>query len=307
MTFLLLAGMALAGLAVALALRSFAFAGLRRRETLTQIEAYGFGAASTVTAPPRSLKDRLDSLAAGLGTPFARSTRPEKRDELRRLVRGAGHYHLSVETLVGYRILAATVLPALWLWLAISSGSLSGRVVLLIGLGAGLGWIAPTFVLKRQARKRVEEIDVEMPELVDLLVTTVEAGVGFAASLQLVARRVEKALGQELRLVLQEQAMGLTIEEALENMLARIDSTSLRAFVQAIVQGQTLGVPIARILRDLATEMRKIRRQKAEERAQKTPTKILFPLVALILPALFIVALGGPIIGLIQQLGAAGG
>lgn len=306
MTLLLLVGMALAGTAVALALRSFAFAGVRKRETLAQIEAYGFGGRAPVAPSSRGLKDRVDALAAAIGTPFARSMRPEKRDDLRRLVRGAGHYGLSVETLVGYRVLAAAAMPALWLWLAAASGSLNIRVVILIGLGGAVGWIAPTFFLKRKLAQRVHEVDMEMPELVDLLVTTVEAGVGFAASLQLVARRVEGALGQELRLALQEQAMGITIEEALENMLARIDSTSVRAFVQAIVQGQTLGVPIGKILRDLATEMRKIRRQKAEERAQKTPTKILFPLVAFILPALFIVALGGPIIGLIHQLGAAG-
>ena len=307
MTLLLLVGIALAGLAAALALRTFAFAGVRKRETLAQIKAYGFEGAAPVAVPSRSLKDRLDALAGALGTPFASGMRPEKREELRRLIRGSGHYGLSVETLVGYRVLAATGLPALWLWLATASGSLSVRIVALIGLGGAVGWIAPTFFLKRQVAKRIHAIDMEMPELVDLLVTTVEAGVGFAASLQLVARRVEGPLGQELRLALQEQAMGITIEEALENMLARVDSVSVRAFVQAIVQGQTLGVPIGRILRDLATEMRKIRRQKAEERAQKTPTKILFPLVAFILPALFIVALGGPIIGLTHQLGAAGG
>lgn len=306
MTLLLLVGMALTGLAVALFVRSLAFASVRKRETLAQIEAYGFGAAAPVAAPRPTLKDRLDALAGAVGTPFARSMRTEKRDELRRLIRGAGFYRLSVETLVGYRVLGAAALPALWLWLATASGTLNARVVLVIALGGMLGWIAPTFYLKRRVAQRTHEIDLEMPELVDLLVTTVEAGVGFAASLQLVARRVEKALGQELRLALQEQAMGLTIEEALENMLARVESTSLRAFVQAIVQGQTLGVPIGKILRDLATEMRKIRRQKAEERAQKTPTKILFPLVALILPALFIVSLGGPLIGLVHQLGAAG-
>jgi tight adherence protein C len=143
-----------------------------------------------------------------------------------------------------------------------------------------------------------------MPELVDLLVTTVEAGVGFASSLQLVARRVEGPLGQELRLALQEQNMGMTIEDALRHMLERIDSASVRAFVQAILQGQMLGVSIGKILRDLAVDMRKRRRQAAEERAQKAPTKILFPLVILILPALLIVCLGGPLIGLVHNLGS---
>jgi tight adherence protein C len=143
-----------------------------------------------------------------------------------------------------------------------------------------------------------------MPELVDLLVTTVEAGVAFASALQLVARRVEGPLGQELRLALQEQNMGMTIEDALQHMLVRIDSVSVRAFVQAILQGQTLGVSIGKILRDLAVDMRQRRRQVAEERAQKAPTKILFPLVLLILPALLIVALGGPLIGLVSNLGS---
>jgi tight adherence protein C len=129
--------------------------------------------------------------------------------------------------------------------------------------------------------------------------------VGFAASLQFVVRRIEGPLGQELRLALREQNMGLTIEEALENMLDRVDSLSLRTFVQAILQGQTLGVSIGKILRDLAVDMRKRRRQMAEERAQTAPTKILFPLVILILPALMIVSLGGPLIGLARSLGSA--
>jgi len=158
--------------------------------------------------------------------------------------------------------------------------------------------------MKRRGTKRLDDIDLEMPELVDLLVTTVEAGVGFAAALQLVARRVEGPLGHELRITLQEQNMGLTIENALQNMLERVDSTSVRVFVQAMIQGQSLGVSIGKILRDLAVDMRKRRRQMAEERAQKAPTKILFPLIFLILPALFIIVLGGPMIGLAQTLGS---
>ena len=98
--------------------------------------------------------------------------------------------------------------------------------------------------------------------------------------------------------------MGLTIEKRSQNMLERVDSAAVRAFVQAMIQGETLGVSIGKILRDLAVDMRKRRRQMAEERAQKAPTKILFPLVFLILPALFIIVLGGPMIGLGQTLGS---
>ena len=155
-----------------------------------------------------------------------------------------------------------------------------------------MGWFLPTVVVQRRARLRLEQIDREVPELVDLLVTTVEAGVGFAAALQLASRSIEGPLGQELRLALREQSLGLTPEEALRNLSVRVESPATRAFTQALVQGESLGVSIGAILRNLAIDMRKRRRQAAEERAQKTPTKILFPLIALILPAMFIVTLG---------------
>ncbi len=132
-----------------------------------------------------------------------------------------------------------------------------------------------------------------MPELVDLLVTTIEAGIGFGSALQLSRRRVRDPLGSELRLTLGEQSMGLTMTEALTNMLERTNrSASMRAFVQSIVQGETMGVSIGQTLRDLAVDMRKRRRQAAEERAQKAPIKLLFPLTFLILPAMLIVILG---------------
>ena len=155
-----------------------------------------------------------------------------------------------------------------------------------------MGWFMPSFLLKRRARLRLERVDREVPELVDLLVTTVEAGVAFAAGIQLAARSVQGPLGDELRLVLQEQSLGLTPDEALRNLAARVDTPALRAFTQALIQGESLGVSIGKIMRELAIDMRKRRRQMAEERAQKTPTKILFPLVGLILPAMFILALG---------------
>jgi hypothetical protein len=110
-------------------------------------------------------------------------------------------------------------------------------------------------------------------------------------------------LRQELCVALSEQSMGLTIQDALKNMLGRANSPALRVFVQAILQGETLGVSIGKILRDLAVDMRKRRRQSAEERAQKAPTKIIFPLVLLILPAIFIVAVGPLVFSFIHGLG----
>jgi tight adherence protein C len=102
--------------------------------------------------------------------------------------------------------------------------------------------------------------------------------------------------------MLREQSMGLSSNESLNNLLTRAGSPALAAFVQAILQGEVLGVSIGRILRELAVDMRKRRRQAAEERAQKAPIKLLFPLVILILPAMFIVLLGPAVYAFIHQL-----
>ncbi len=193
---------------------------------------------------------------------------------------------------IGYRVIVTMVSVIFWLWLLSVAGATPVAVFLLVVVFGAVGWLAPIFILKRRGAARLQQIDLEVPELVDLLVTTVEAGVGFTAALQITARRVEGPLGEELRVALSEQNMGLTIQEALANMLGRANSPALRVFVQAILQGETLGVSIGKILRDLAVDMRKRRRQSAEERAQKAPTKIIFPLVLLILPALFIVCVG---------------
>jgi tight adherence protein C len=305
MFIFLLLGVLLTGVTAVFAARALAAGVVRREETLAQIDSYGFARdlAEADTSRPAGPRAALNSLATTVGKLAVPRLGSARMAELRTMLRAAGMYRTEVETFVGYRLIASVGLPVLLLLLS-ASGGLSVRTCVLILMGGLLGWVLPGMFVKRRAAKRLHEIDLEVPELVDLLVTTVEAGVGFAAALQLVARRVEGPLGQELRITLREQGMGLTIEDALENMRSRIDALSVRTFVQAIVQGQLLGVSIGKILRDLAVDMRKRRRQMAEERAQKVPTKMLFPLVFLIMPALFIIVLFGPILGLAKTLGS---
>ena len=306
MLIFLLVGLLLSGATAAFAARALAAGAGRREETLAQIDSYGFPvreADASASVSPRTI---LHALATTVGKLVISRWGSERTAEARKLLRAAGLYSTEVESFVGYRVLATITLPTLMLFMSTSSGGLTLRSFVAIVMAGLLGWLVPGMLVKRRAAKRVQEIDLEVPELVDLLVTTVEAGVGFAAALQLVARRVEGPLGQELRITLREQGMGLTIEDALENMLSRIDTMSVRTFVQAIVQGQLLGVSIGKILRDLAIDMRKRRRQMAEERAQKLPTKMLFPLVFLILPALFIIVLFGPVLGLAKTFGSIG-
>ena len=197
-----------------------------------------------------------------------------------------------METFLGYRVFAVAAPAVLISLLALAGGGLGARgIVAAVWLGF-LGWFSPKYFVKRCERQRIELVDREVPELVDLLVTTVEAGVAFAGGLQLAARGIRGPLGEELRLVLQEQSLGLTPTRRSATCPTRVESPALRAFTQALIQGESLGVSIGKVLRDLAVDMRKRRRQSAEERAQKTPTKILFPLVGLILPAMFILTLG---------------
>jgi tight adherence protein C len=158
-------------------------------------------------------------------------------------------------------------------------------------------------LVRRRARQRAQEIDYELPNLIDLLVVTVEAGLGFTGSLQLAAERFGGPLGDELRLTLQEQSMGLSTNEALRNLLERCDTPLMRSFVRSVLQGETLGVSIGQIMRDLAVDMRKRRRSAAEERAQKAPIKLLFPLVFLIFPAMFVVILGPAVFSLLDTFG----
>ena len=158
-------------------------------------------------------------------------------------------------------------------------------------------------ILNRKTEQRHHEIDRELPELIDLLVVTVEAGIGFNGSLRLAAEELGGPLAQELRLTLQEQSMGLATTEALDNLAYRADTLGVKAFVRGISQGETLGVSISQILRNIADEMRKRRKALAEELAQKAPVKMLFPLIFLIFPAMFVVLLLPALLQISKSLG----
>lgn len=288
MILLLLFAIALIGLAVGLALRAALGGAGRKNQVLAQVSAYGFGSA---TQAPRKEPNPLQTkeIANEIGDRLITRLGAEQIRGLRQLLNSAGYYQTTVAQYLGYRALAAVGLPTVVLFLSAIGGIGIVGILLTIGTTAA-GLILPKTIVERTARHRTARIDYEVPELVDLLVTTIEAGIAFGAALQLCSRRVRDPLGSELRLTLGEQSMGLTMNNALQNMLERTNrSVSMRAFVQAIVQGESMGVSIGKTLRDLAIDMRKRRRQAAEERAQKAPIKLLFPLVFLILPAMMIV------------------
>lgn len=289
MTLLALAGLVLLGIGAALALRATLLSRLEAADRAAQIDVYGYVAPHAAKQAGRP--SGLRAMAARVGAALVRRY-PDRfnEDDIRRQLTAAGMYRTEPLAFLGARGLAGVGMPFTILFLGALAGS-AALAFLAAVIAALLGWRVPGIVLERRAKARLVEIDRTMPELVDLLIVTVEAGVGFNASMQLAGGRIEGPLGDELRLASQEQRMGLSTTESLTNMMTRVETPSMRSFVRSILQGEQLGVSIGQILRNLAAEMRKRRRAAAEERAQKAPIKMLFPLVFLLFPSMFIVLL----------------
>ncbi len=289
MYMILIFSLAFVGLAAGLSARALGFSRVQAAARLRSIEMYGFktGAAE---AEPKEKRIDLNQVAERIGGAMAGRLRRVDLVQTRRDLLGAGYYTLTPEAYLGYRLMASAALTALLVLVAVSAPS--ALAILGVVIGGTLGWRVPLTVIRRRATERYERIDRDLPELIDLLVVSVEAGVGLAGALQMIAARMEGPLADELRLMLQEQSMGLSNTQSLGKLLDRCDTPSVRSFVRSLQQGERLGVSIGSILRGLAVEMRTRRRQAAEERAQKAPIKILFPLVFLIFPAMFVVLLG---------------
>ncbi len=294
LTLVAIAAIALLGAAVTLLVRAFTDGGISRSEAITQIDAYGVS--RSIARPEddgekRSLRRSLDELATWLGAKVGRRLSRLGERELRERLISAGMYTSSPGRIVGYQFILGVAVPIMWLWI----GTLADLNTLFLVFGAVLlaacGWILPLAYIDYTRRKRLETIEYDLPDLIDLLVVTVEAGLSLTAAFRMSAARMTGPLAQEVRLTLQEQSMGLTLTESLHHLLNRADTPGVRSFVRAMTQGEQLGVSTGQILRTLADEMRKRRKAAAEERAQKAPIKMLFPLLIFIFPAMFVIIL----------------
>jgi tight adherence protein C len=162
--------------------------------------------------------------------------------------------------------------------------------------GAGLGFLAPEFWLGRRIRGRSMAMTLQLPDALDLLTISVEAGLGFDAALAKVVEKMEGPLVDEFRQALAEVRMGRARRDALRDVANRADSQPVSNFIGAIVQAEQLGVPIAKVLQIQSNQLRIERRQRAEEAAAKAPVKMLFPMVGCIFPTIFIVILGPAVV-----------
>jgi tight adherence protein C len=179
-------------------------------------------------------------------------------------------------------------------------GVLGGVIGLLIG--TPLGFFMPDIVLYDVSQRRQDRIRRTLPDILDTLTVSVEAGLGFDAALAQITRYGRGPLAGEFARVLQEMQIGVSRMDALRSLGARTNIVELRSFCAIVVQATELGVPIANVLREQSKEMRIRRRQRAEEAAQKVPVKILFPLIFCLFPALFIVVLGPGVINIANVL-----
>src|SRR5207237_4128482 len=178
-------------------------------------------------------------------------------------------------------------------------GGLMGSAVSGVGAGflfslggAVLGFIAPGYLLGMRMKRRREEVRSQLPDALDLLAVSVEAGMGFDGAIAKLTEHMEGPLADEFALTLSEIRIGESRQDALKKLADRTDTPELSSFVRAIIQADQLGISLGRILRVQATDSRNKRQAAAEEKAMKAPIKMLFPTVLFIFPAMFLVILG---------------
>lgn len=181
-------------------------------------------------------------------------------------------------------------------------GFFIARSILGVLIGALSGWLLPDCWLKTKSDRRQVQIQKSLPDTLDLLCVSVEAGLGFDAAVAKVVEESTGPLAEEFGRLLQEIRMGKPRRAALKDMAHRSQVEDLGTFITAIIQADQLGVSIGNVLNIQSQEMRRKRRQRAEEAAMKAPIKMLFPLIFFIFPALFVVLLGPALIQIMEAL-----
>jgi tight adherence protein C len=198
----------------------------------------------------------------------------------------------AIDRFLAIRVVTVAAVP-LWFLFVFFLMKASGTMALvLFGLGALVLVLGPDALLSRRVEERKHQIQMALPDILDLLTISVEAGLGFEQALDRTVASVPGPLSDEFGRMLGETRAGASRGEAMRAMEARTDVPEVRSFVLAILQADTFGVSIGRVLRAQADEMRIKRRQLAQEKAQKAPVKMLIPMVFCIFPALFVVIIG---------------
>jgi tight adherence protein C len=254
------------------------------------------------------LERTMRPLAARLSGSVARITSTSFADRTEKSLALAGNPgDLRVADWLGIKAVVAIIFGIVFFLLfavvnILGTGFVIGAAMSL--LGVVIGYIAPEFWLGRRIKARQKAILLMIPDTLDLLTISVRAGLGFDAALAKVVEKLQGPLSNEFRRALAEVRVGKTRREALRDIIPRTEVPPLTNFIGAIIQAETLGVSISKVLQVQSEQLRIERRQRAEEQAAKAPIKMLFPLVGCIFPSLFIVILGPAIILIVKNLKA---
>ncbi len=236
-----------------------------------------------------------------LGSLLSRSTPQKARQDLLNRLELAGRpANLTPEDFAAVRIVAAAVVAAIGLLLGLLMGN-TVYLVVALAVGAIFGYYLPVIWIRQKVDARRTEIQKGLPDALDLLVICVDAGLGFDAALARVTDKYKNALSELISKALREVSLGRPRLEALDEMGRNSGVDDLHNFVQAVIQSEQFGTGIGKILRIQADEMRRKRRQRAQEKGAQATLKMMLPMVGCIFPTLWIVLLGPAVLILMNR------
>ncbi|HEX4869090.1 MAG TPA: type II secretion system F family protein [Acidimicrobiales bacterium] len=241
-----------------------------------------------------SFTDRVSAPVLGTLTKVGWRFSPAGRvEEIRSMLRRAGRPEVDTDRYIAMRVLSLIAAPfaalAAWTFAASQGGMLRLAIT---GLAVAGCTILPSRKLRSQVETREQAILRQLPDIMDLLVICMEAGLGFTAAVSRTVANIEGEMSDEFAVALGEMRAGASRAEALGSLAERVQIPEIRSFVMAIRQADQFGISVSTVLRNQADDMRVARRQVAQEKAQKAPVKMLVPMVFCIFPPMFIVTIG---------------
>jgi len=275
--------------------------GRPSRERLQRVLS---GGAAATTGPPERFAERVirPVLMRAMSVTSTMASKSAKENLRERLMRAGFPGALQTEQWLTFKYLMAVALPVALVMITSVllhrfHVSLPPEQMLLTYVAAGalgvmMGYMGPDFYINKQVKLRQKQILLSLPDLIDLLAVSVEAGLGFDAAISRVSERFHGPLGDEFARVRQEISVGRPRAEALREMARRCEVPDLTSFITSLIQAEQLGVSIGNVLRVQSDQMRERRSQRAREQAQRAPVKMMIPLVLFIFPTLFIVIMG---------------
>lgn len=218
----------------------------------------------------------------------------------KKIIMAGNPYGFTVKEWLNIQVIIVIVFPVLTLLIGLVKGLDTRQIFFLILTEMILGFVFPNLFLTSRIQQRRKNILKSLPDVIDLLTVSVEAGLGFDGALAKVVDKMPGELANEFARVLQEMKMGKPKKDALKEMSNRVGLPDLTTFISAIIQAEQLGVSIGNVLRIQSQQMRLKRRQSAQEKAMKAPIKLLLPMIFFIFPTIFTVLVGPVVIKLIK-------